>query len=268
MRIAQIDPERKALRGVEGVFAFGVQLQNWILLEPLGRELSPVSSEPVKICPTCNCEYVVSAEICADCGGLLKFPEELRADGEQETVGEIRELDPALEAEAGRLEALGILESSYSAGHPETPAAGEVSIKICPACRTEYQPSAQVCADCGVTLQFLGSMAAKSRIAGGTRAPDQSAADQLPHSSDLVCLRIAQLGWIRDLHSRLSHAGIPIRLEVEKTDGTHDIHRWFYRLWNTRHPPLVLPAVRAARGFRCGGDRRPGLRSGAHAGTG
>ncbi|MCZ6778407.1 MAG: hypothetical protein O7F16_05500 [Acidobacteria bacterium] len=189
-----------------------------------------MNSEPVKICPTCNCEYVVSAEVCADCGGLLKFPEELHAGVEQDTSRESRELDPVMETEAGRLEALRILESSYSAGHPETPAAGEVSIKICPACRTEYQPSAQVCADCGVTLQFLGSMAAMNRIERGTRAPDQGVAGQLPHSPDLICLRIAQLNWIRDLHSRLSREGIPIRLEVEKTDGSHNIHRWFYRL--------------------------------------
>ena len=189
-----------------------------------------MSSEPVKICPTCNCEYVVSAEVCADCGGLLKFPEELRASGEQEEIGEISEPDPALEAEAGRLEALAFLESPRSADSPEISPTGEQSIKICPACRTEYQLSAQVCADCDVTLQFPGSAAGMSRDATGSGGPDHGVAGQLPHSPDLICLRIAQLNWIRDLHSRLSSEGISIRLEVEQTDGSHNIHRWFYRL--------------------------------------
>ncbi len=189
-----------------------------------------MSSEPVKICPTCNCEYVVSAEICADCGGLLKFPEELRANGEQETVGEIRELDPAGEAEAGRLRVLELLKSPTSARNSEDVHTGKRSIKICPTCRTEYQLSAQLCADCGVTLQFMGSVAGPNRGATGVGGSARGFPEPLPESSDLACLRITELSWIRDLHARLSDEGIPIRLEVEETDGSRDIHRWVYRL--------------------------------------
>jgi predicted amidophosphoribosyltransferase len=38
--------------------------------------MTPMSQEPIKICSSCGAEYSVEAQICADCGGKLVFPQD------------------------------------------------------------------------------------------------------------------------------------------------------------------------------------------------
>jgi len=78
---------------------------------------------------------------------------------------------------------------------------------ICPECREEHTLAATHCADCNVALV----------------APDEVAAmDEeivaLPPASELDCVRVAPLVWIRALSHGLEQSGVPHRVEAAREE--------------------------------------------------
>ena len=55
--------------------------------------------------------------------------------------------------------------------------------KVCPQCGEEYLHTASVCIHCDVALVLEGEQ------------PAQSAPEELPPASELVCVRAASVGW-------------------------------------------------------------------------
>jgi hypothetical protein len=77
---------------------------------------------------------------------------------------------------------------------------------VCPQCESEYLPTEELCADCGVAL---------------VRPEDLSATgpSEMPSVSDLTCIRAASVSWVRSLSQRLSEANIRHRIEAIADDG-------------------------------------------------
>lgn len=77
---------------------------------------------------------------------------------------------------------------------------------FCPECRGEYLSSATVCAECGVPLVSESALS-------------ESAVEDLPPVSELVCIRASAVGWARALSEQLVEAGISHRIEVAHDDS-------------------------------------------------
>jgi hypothetical protein len=73
--------------------------------------------------------------------------------------------------------------------------------KVCPECRIEHVQSANRCADCDVELVWLDEL-----------APEAAPVD-LPPASELECVRVAPLPWIRVLSDGLEQEGVAHRVE-------------------------------------------------------
>ncbi len=73
--------------------------------------------------------------------------------------------------------------------------------KVCPECRTEYTLVTSRCAECGVDLVAPDAVPAEAEVA------------ELPPASELECVRVAPLAWIRALSEGLQHAGVVHRIE-------------------------------------------------------
>jgi hypothetical protein len=78
--------------------------------------------------------------------------------------------------------------------------------KVCPECRAEHVASAIRCADCDVDLVEAGEL------------PADDAPVDLPPASELACVRVAPLPWIRALSDGLAERGVAHRVEAA-TDG-------------------------------------------------
>jgi hypothetical protein len=78
--------------------------------------------------------------------------------------------------------------------------------KICPECREEYVHVASACIHCDVPLVLEGEV------------PVESAAEELPPASELVCVRASSVGWAMSLSEHLVEAGIPHRIQAATSD--------------------------------------------------
>jgi hypothetical protein len=73
--------------------------------------------------------------------------------------------------------------------------------KVCPSCRAEHTHVTLRCADCGVELVHPDAL-------GPEPTPTE-----LPAASELDCIRVAPVEWIRVLSDGLGRAGISHRIE-------------------------------------------------------
>lgn len=78
----------------------------------------------------------------------------------------------------------------------------ETRYQYCPECRGEYTLSATLCVDCEVALVSHEALA----------EAEQALAD-FPPASELTCVRVAPLPWVRALSEALQQAGIAHRVE-------------------------------------------------------
>lgn len=76
--------------------------------------------------------------------------------------------------------------------------------KVCPECRVEHVRSATRCIDCDVELVEPGALPEE--------AEEEEPAD-LPPASELTCVRVAPLPWIRSLSDALEQQGVAHRVE-------------------------------------------------------
>jgi len=73
---------------------------------------------------------------------------------------------------------------------------------VCPDCFAEHTRSVTHCADCGVEL-----------VTPDTIAAAEVEAAEYPPASELDCVRVAPLAWIRALSEGLEQGGVPHRVE-------------------------------------------------------
>jgi len=86
--------------------------------------------------------------------------------------------------------------------------------KVCPECRTEYLLTAERCADCDVAL-----------VDGASLAAEQAEIADFPPASELLCVRVAPLAWIRALSETLQQAGVRHRVELTRAEDAPDGRR-------------------------------------------
>jgi predicted amidophosphoribosyltransferase len=79
----------------------------------------------------------------------------------------------------------------------------EDTLKVCPACETEYRPEARTCADCNARLV--------------PKAEIERAREPLPFSDRLVAVQTETLDWIKALAEALHHAGIRCHVRPAST---------------------------------------------------
>jgi hypothetical protein len=92
--------------------------------------------------------------------------------------------------------------------------ATEHRYKLCPSCRTEYMLVATRCADCGVDL-----------VDADTVAPEDAAREAFPPASELECVRVAPIPWIRALSEALQERGVAHRIEPARAEDTPEDQR-------------------------------------------
>jgi hypothetical protein len=90
----------------------------------------------------------------------------------------------------------------------------EPHYRICPACRTEYTPVATRCVDCDVELVEADALVA---------ADEEFRA--FPPASELECVRVAPLAWIRALSGALQQGGVAHRVEAASADDAPEGQR-------------------------------------------
>lgn len=78
--------------------------------------------------------------------------------------------------------------------------------KVCPECGVEHVRSATRCADCDVELVWPGELSAEEEPV------------DLPPASELACVRVAPLAWIRALSDGLAQRGVAHRVEAATED--------------------------------------------------
>jgi hypothetical protein len=74
--------------------------------------------------------------------------------------------------------------------------------KVCPECHEEYTLVATRCADCDVYL-----------VHGDELAHDEEELEAFPPASELECVRVAPIAWIRALSEALQQGGVVHRVE-------------------------------------------------------
>jgi len=80
--------------------------------------------------------------------------------------------------------------------------------KICPACHEEYTAMASRCAECDVDLVSESEM------------PAEAEAEAFPPASELTCIRVAPIPWIRALSGALEESGVAHRVDpAQPTDA-------------------------------------------------
>lgn len=81
--------------------------------------------------------------------------------------------------------------------------------KICPECQAEYRPDVSRCADCDVDLVHREELERR-----------RAELESFPPASELDCVRVAPIVWIRALSSALEEHDVPHRIEpAEATDA-------------------------------------------------
>jgi len=86
--------------------------------------------------------------------------------------------------------------------------------KLCPACRSEYTLVTTHCADCGAEL-----------VHGDALAAEEEAVEAFPPASELECVRVAPLAWIRALSEGLQQRGVAHRVEPARAEDAPDGQR-------------------------------------------
>jgi RNA polymerase subunit RPABC4/transcription elongation factor Spt4 len=86
--------------------------------------------------------------------------------------------------------------------------------RYCPVCRSEYTLMATRCIDCEVDLVDEGELAAL-----------EEQVESFPPASELDCVRVAPLPWIRALSGSLQEDGIGHRVEPATTDDAPEDQR-------------------------------------------
>jgi hypothetical protein len=86
--------------------------------------------------------------------------------------------------------------------------------KLCPACHEEYTLVASRCADCGVDL-----------VHGDELALEEDELEAFPPASELECVRVAPLPWIRALSEALQQGGVVHRVEPASADDAPEGQR-------------------------------------------
>ena len=89
----------------------------------------------------------------------------------------------------------------------------EHGYKLCPECRTEYTLAATRCAECDVEL------------ADPSVVPPEDEVEELPPASELVCVRVAPLAWIRALSEGLQQTGVSHRIEGAEVEDAPEGQR-------------------------------------------
>ena len=79
--------------------------------------------------------------------------------------------------------------------------------KLCPECRTEYTRFVTRCTDCDVDL-----------VHAETLPDEEEEIEAFPPASQLECVRVAPIAWIRALSEALQERGLAHRVEPA-TDG-------------------------------------------------
>jgi hypothetical protein len=77
----------------------------------------------------------------------------------------------------------------------------ESHYKRCPVCRSEYTLIASRCIDCDVDLVDAGALPAEEEL------------QTFPPASELECVRVAPIAWIRALSGALQQGGVAHRVE-------------------------------------------------------
>ncbi len=107
-------------------------------------------------------------------------------------------------------------------------------VKVCPSCREEFRLEAARCSDCGETLVFHDEL------------PEDVAPEELPPASELVCIRVAPLAWIRTLSESLQRGGVAHRVEGARASDAPEGQR-AETFGNVRLFGLYVTEVHAAR---------------------
>ena len=79
--------------------------------------------------------------------------------------------------------------------------------KLCPNCGAEYRRDAERCAECNVALVHQSEISAEQ---------DELAA--FPPASELACVRVAPIAWIRALSEALQERGVTHRVEPVRAE--------------------------------------------------
>lgn len=74
-------------------------------------------------------------------------------------------------------------------------------VQLCPECRAEYTLAVTRCAECDVALVAPHAV------------PEEQAPEALPPVSELACVRVAPLAWMRALSGGLQELGVTHRIE-------------------------------------------------------
>jgi hypothetical protein len=90
----------------------------------------------------------------------------------------------------------------------------EPRFKFCPECREEYTLVATRCVHCDVEL-----------VHGDELAREQGELEAFPPTSELACVRVAPLAWIRALSEALQQSGVIHRVEPATADGAPEDQR-------------------------------------------
>jgi hypothetical protein len=85
--------------------------------------------------------------------------------------------------------------------------------KICPECDEEYIHTTAVCIHCDVPLVLDGEQS------------EESATQELPPVSELVCVRAAPMSWATALSEKLAEAGISHRIQGASDDADEGSQR-------------------------------------------
>jgi hypothetical protein len=86
--------------------------------------------------------------------------------------------------------------------------------KLCPECRGEYTQAVTRCVDCDVDLVSSGALA---------QVDEEVAA--FPPASELDCVRVAPLAWIRALSEALQQGGVAHRIEPAESEDAPEGQR-------------------------------------------
>jgi len=86
--------------------------------------------------------------------------------------------------------------------------------KICPECHEEYTLVATRCADCDVDL-----------VHGDELALEEEELEAFPPASELECVRVAPIAWIRALSEALQEGGVVHRVEPASADDAPEGQR-------------------------------------------
>jgi hypothetical protein len=86
--------------------------------------------------------------------------------------------------------------------------------KLCPECREEYTLIATRCADCDVLLVHADELAL-----------EEEEIEAFPPASELECVRVAPIAWIRALSQALQEGGVGHRVEPARVEDAPEGQR-------------------------------------------